>query len=64
MDREPEPWQTMAAGPFLTIGGAAVQSLGGDRFLVVTSDGARPVKGFEAARHLAHELAGNNARRS
>jgi hypothetical protein len=57
MNRDPEPWQTNAAGPFLTVGNASVQSLGGDRFLVVAPDGERIVEGFEPARALAHELA-------
>jgi len=36
----------------------AVQSLGGDQFLVMTPDQERAVEGFEPARQLAHELAG------
>jgi hypothetical protein len=58
MEREPEPWQTNAAGPFLSVGDVGVRSLGRDRFLVVTPDGERGVEGFEPARQLARELAG------
>jgi len=64
MDREPEPWQTNAAAPFLTVGDVGVQSLGRDRFLVVSPDGERLVEGYEPARQLAHQLAGHQAPRS
>jgi hypothetical protein len=54
---EPEPWQTSAAGAFLTIGSVSVWTLGRDRFRLEKPDGAREVDGFERARELAHELA-------
>lgn len=60
-DRQPEPWQTNAAGPFLAVGDAGVLSLGRDRFLVVTPDEQRRVEGFDAARQLAHTLAGRSS---
>jgi hypothetical protein len=54
---EPEPWQTDAGGPFLTIGEVSVWTLGGDRFRVESPEGAQEVEGIERARELAHELA-------
>ena len=59
--RKPEPWETSAAAPFLTInsprGEVAVWSLGGQRFLIAAPGHEQEVVGFEAARTAAHELA-------
>lgn len=54
---EPEPWQTDAPGPFLTIGEVSVFALGDDRFRITWPDGERQVEGFERAEELADELA-------
>ena len=59
MQRTPEPWQTDAAGPFLTIGSVSVWTLGGDRFRIEGPEGNREVEGIERARKLAHVLAGD-----
>jgi hypothetical protein len=60
--RTPEPWETNAAAPFLTIdsasGAVGVRSLGQDRFRVSAPDHEKDVAGFAAARSMAHELAG------
>jgi hypothetical protein len=62
-DRQPEPWETSTAAPFLTIeragGTVAVSALGGDCFTVEAS-GREPehVAGYDAARGRAHALAG------
>jgi hypothetical protein len=53
----PEPWQTNAAGPFLTIGEVSVWVLGGDRFRVESPEGSQEVEGIDRARELAHRLA-------
>jgi hypothetical protein len=59
--RKPEPWETSAAAPFLTIdsarGAVAVESLGQERFRVSTPRDEREVVGFAAARSTAHRLA-------
>jgi hypothetical protein len=59
--REPEPWETSAVAPFLTIdsprGVVAVRDLGEGRFHVSAPDDEREVVGFAAARSTAHELA-------
>ena len=50
MDREPEAWETIAAGPFLNIGPVSVWSRGNERFRV------RPPTGDEEVAlgpHLA-----------
>ena len=57
MDREPEPWQTNAPGPFLWIGDVSVSALGEERFRVQTPSGSEQVEGFEEARRRARELA-------
>jgi hypothetical protein len=57
MTLEPEPWQTNAAGPFLTVGSVSVWTLGGDRFRVESPDGAQEVDGIDRAKQLAHKLA-------
>jgi hypothetical protein len=59
--RHPEPWQTSAPGPFLTIetprGLVVVQSLGDDRFLLTGLGVEREITGFAAAEAAAEELA-------
>jgi hypothetical protein len=54
---EPEPWQTNAPGPFITIGEVEIWALGEERSRIVTPDGDRAVEGFSEAQTLAHELA-------
>jgi hypothetical protein len=60
-DREPEPWETNAQGPFLTVEGARgtveVWALGADRFSVRAPQREQIVVGFDAARQTAHALA-------
>lgn len=64
-DRDPDAWQTSAAGPFLTLererGSVEVWALGDDRFVVLAPELEREVDGFEEAREAAHELAGRLA---
>ncbi len=59
--RAPEPWETSAPAPFLTIdsprGEVAVRSLGQERFHVSAPGHEQEVVGFDAARSTAHELA-------
>ena len=50
MTTEPEPWQTNATGPCLSVGELAVYALGQDRFRLVSAAGEREVEGFENAR--------------
>ncbi len=57
MDRQPEAWETNAVAPFLTVGAASVQTLGQDRYLVVSPGAEQVVEGFDAARERAHEVA-------
>jgi hypothetical protein len=57
MSPEPEPLQTDAAGPFLTIGEVSVWTLGRDRFRVVSPEGSQAVEGIDRAREMAHKLA-------
>jgi len=61
MVRQPEPWETSAAAPFLTIdsprGAVAVVGLGQDRFVVSGPDQEREIIAFAATRSTAHELA-------
>lgn len=63
--RKPEPWESNAAAPFLTIGSprgeVSVQSLGQERFRVSTSGHEHEVLGFEAARSTAHVRRRNTA---
>jgi hypothetical protein len=60
-DREPEPWETNAAGPFLVIererGAVEVWAHVSDRFTVRGPDHERLVEGFTRARATAHALA-------
>ena len=58
---EPEPWETNAAAPFLTLerarGVVEVWALGADRFSVRAPEREQLVVGFGAARQTAHEPA-------
>jgi hypothetical protein len=60
-DREPEPWETSAAGPFLTMQSeratVEVWALGEDRFRIRMPELEQLVVGFETARQTAHALA-------
>jgi hypothetical protein len=60
-DREPQAWESSAAGPFLTLerehGTVEVWSLGRDRYAVKAPDSEQVVVGFNAARETAHALA-------
>jgi hypothetical protein len=72
-DREPEPWQSGAAGPFLWIEVSAVElwALGGDRFAVRAPGHEQLVTGLDGrvaerdalARVGAHALARSASRR-
>jgi hypothetical protein len=66
MDHEPEPWETNAAAPFLSVGNVGVQSLGQDRFLVVTPDDEQTVTGFDPAltAPCGLSMTGNGAARA
>lgn len=57
-DREPEAWQTNAAGAFLVVGDVGIWSLGDDRFRLQSPAGSEEVEGFAEARTRARELAG------
>jgi hypothetical protein len=58
---DPEPWQTNATAPFLTIerprGTVSVWSLGRERFRVQAPRDDAEVEGFDQARAAAHRLA-------
>ncbi len=58
---EPEPWQTNAARPAMTIekpqGTVSVSALGKERFRVEAPDHDSEVEGYQEARALAHQLA-------
>jgi len=60
-DREPEPWESGAPGPFLWIetahGNVEVWALGEDRFTVKAPGNEQIVVGFEEAQRTAGELA-------
>ena len=60
-DRTPEPWETGAAGPFLTVererARVELWALGEDRFVVRSSEREEVVVGFDAAREAADALA-------
>jgi hypothetical protein len=58
-DREPEPWESGAAGPFLWIEGAPVEvwALGEDRFAVGAPGHEQIVTGLEEAQRAADALA-------
>lgn len=59
--REPEPWQTNEARPFLTLeqprGTVSVSALGDDRFQINAPEGQHVLEGFPDARERAHTLA-------
>jgi hypothetical protein len=59
--RNPEPWQTSAPGPFLTIetrgGPVALHSLGDDRFRLTGPGVEREITGFAVAEGAADKLA-------
>jgi hypothetical protein len=57
MTCEPEPWQTNAAGAFLTIGDVSVWALAEQWFRVQSPSGDEEVEGFDEARARARELA-------
>jgi hypothetical protein len=61
MSREPEPWQTNAARPFVLIekprGTVSISSVGNERFRVEAPGHDSEVTGYAEARALAHELA-------
>jgi hypothetical protein len=60
-DRQPEPWETNAQAPFLTLereqGAIEVWAVGADRFTVKAPEREQLVVGFDAARQTARELA-------
>jgi hypothetical protein len=60
-DRKPEPWETNAAGPFLTLeraqGTVEVWALGADRFSVRAPGHEQVITGYAAAQESAHALA-------
>ena len=57
--RQPEPWESSASGPFLTMANGRVQvwALGEQRFTVKAPGLEQLVVGFEKARQTAHALA-------
>ena len=63
MAQEPEPWQSGAAGPCVTIespaGPVELWVLGSQRYRVTAPSGEQVVEGYQQAREVAHELAGN-----
>jgi len=58
--RDPEPWESSAAGPFLTLdqahGTVEVWAQGADRFTVRAPGHEEVVTGYAAAREKAHAL--------
>jgi hypothetical protein len=58
MDREPEAWQTDAAGPFITIGELSVWAIGDHLFRIESPAGIEQVARFQKARLRARERAG------
>jgi hypothetical protein len=61
-DRQPEPWESSAPGPFVTMertrGTVEIHALGDQRFAVKAPDQQQVVVGFEQARQIARRLAG------
>jgi len=57
-ERQPEPWQSGAAGPFLWIEGSPVEvwALGEDRFAARAPGREQLVTGLEEAQQAAHVL--------
>ena len=64
-DRKPEPWESGAVAPFLTIeiprGDVEVWALGEDRFRITVPGHEQIVVGFQEAERTADELAGRLA---
>jgi hypothetical protein len=58
MRKEPEPWQSGAAGPFIVIGDVGLWALGDQRFRIPSPRNEQEVEGFEETRTRARELAG------
>jgi hypothetical protein len=58
MDREPEPWQTNEARPFLMLGDVSVSVVGDHRYRVESPSADEVVEGFDEARQRARALAG------
>ena len=60
-EREPEPWESGAAAPFLWIetarGNVEVWALGEDRFKITAPGQAQIVTGFQEAERVAEALA-------
>jgi hypothetical protein len=60
-DREPEPWESGAAAPFLWIetprGNVEMWALGEDRFRITAPEQEQIVTGFEEAEKVADSLA-------
>jgi hypothetical protein len=60
MSHEPEPWQTNATAPFLTIekpqGKVSIWSLGAQRFRVQAPRSESEVKGFDEALESTRRL--------
>jgi hypothetical protein len=60
-DREPDAWESNAAGPFLALerahGTVEVWAMGADRFSVKAPEREQLVVGFDQARQTAHGLA-------
>jgi hypothetical protein len=60
-DREPEPWESGAASPFLWIetsrGNVGVWALGEDRFRITAPGHEQLVTGFDVAERAAGALA-------
>jgi len=61
-DREPEPWESGAAAPFLWIetaqGNVEVWALGEDRFKITAPGHEQVITGFEEVEKAADALAG------
>ena len=58
-NRQPEPWESGAAGPFLWIEGSPVEvwALGEDRFAVRAPGHEQIVTGYDEAERAADALA-------
>jgi hypothetical protein len=60
-DRQPEPWESSAPGPFVTMerarGTVEICALGEQRFAVKAPGYERGVVGYERARRTARALA-------
>jgi hypothetical protein len=58
-DSEPEPWESGAAAPFLSIEGSPVEvwALGEDRFKITAPGQEQLVTGYDEAERAADALA-------